>query len=176
MDIELIETGNGGDIIKKAKDLSIIFGFENMPYLALFGGNVKASTPSKRLPNEQNYDWWGNGLFFPNNQSVQFNSVTERTLNEVALTSSGRLEIEQAVLKDLEFMRDFAIVSASVSIMDTNRVQINVRIQQPDNLQAKEFIYIWDATQQGLTEEENNSDNTLSDQEGFDYEFDFELA
>src|SRR5688572_6826679 len=105
MDLKLIVDGNGADIVKTTKDLVVISGLQNMVLLALFGGNVEASTPTKRLPTEQAGDWWGNSLFFPDDPERQFNSLTERTLNTVALTSSGRVRIEQAVLKDLEFMK-----------------------------------------------------------------------
>lgn len=151
MDIELRETSNGGDIVKNLKDLSIIFGFENMPYLAMFGGNVEASTPLQRAEGEQAFDWWGNSLF-PNDASVQINSLTERTLNTVALNSQGRTLIQRAVEKDLEFMRPFADVTVDVSIERLNRVTIRINIVKKDNLQERLFIYIWDATNSELTE------------------------
>ena len=58
MDLKLIETGNGGDLVKNSKDLEVIFGFQNMPYLALFGGNPGFSTPTQRPENSQAFDWW----------------------------------------------------------------------------------------------------------------------
>lgn len=153
MDLKVIETGNGGDLVKGTKDLEVISGLGNMVYLALFGGNVKASTPLKRLPSEQGFDWWGNVLMFPNEPNLQFNSLTERTLNNVALTSSGRVRIEQAALKDLEFMKPFAEVTASVSIPETDKVMIEVQLREPDNLQEQEFTFIWDASKNELTVE-----------------------
>lgn len=152
MDLKLVETNNGGDIIKNPKDLQVIYGLENMPYLALFGGNVNASTPVRRLSNEQAKDWWGNTLFFPNDAGLQFNSLTEGVLQNVALNSSGRVQIEQAVLSDLAFMKEFAEVSVSVSIPATDRVEISITIQEPDNQQAKEFTFLWDATKNELSE------------------------
>jgi hypothetical protein len=150
MDLKVIESGNGGELVKGRKDLEVISGLGNMVYLALFGGNVKTSTPSKRLISEQAFDWWGNSLLFPNDPNLQFNSLTERTLNNVALTSSGRLRIEQAVLKDLAFMKDFAEVTATVSIPELDKVIISVRLQEPDNLQEQEFTFIWDASNDEL--------------------------
>lgn len=154
MDLELIETGDGGDIVKKPKDLSVLFGFENMPYLALFGGNVKQSTPNLRLATEQDFSFWGNNLLHPADSSIQFNSETERALNTVPLTSSGRVLIQQAVQKDLEFMREFADVSVEISIIATDVVLIGIRLKQPDNLQAQDFVYIWSATKQELIKKE----------------------
>jgi phage gp46-like protein len=153
MDLKVIEEGNGGELVKTAKDLVVISGLQNMVYLALFGGCVEASTPTKRLPTEQAADWWGNSLLFPDNPERQLNSLTERTLNEVALTSSGRVRIEQAVLKDLDFMKAFAEVSASVSIPETDKVVIQVTVQEPDNIEEQAFTFIWDATKNELVEE-----------------------
>ena len=153
MDLKVVESGNGGELVKTPKDLAVISGLGNMVYLALFGGNVKASTPQKRLESEQAFDWWGNTLFSANDPNVQFNSLTERTLNTVALSSSGRVRIEQAVLKDLDFMKDFAKVSASVSIPETDKVIISVRIEEPDNLEKQAFTFIWDATKNEVTVE-----------------------
>lgn len=152
MDIKVIDEGNGGELVKTAKDLVVISGLQNMIYLALFGGNVSASTPVKRLATEQASDWWGNSLFFPDEPGRQFNSLTERTLNSVALTSSGRVRIEEAVKKDLEFMKDFAEVSVSVSIPELDKVMIEVQAQEPDNIEEQAFQFIWDATKGELTE------------------------
>ena len=82
MDLRVIETKNGGDLVSKKRDLSVIEGFENMPYLALFGGCTEQSTPLLRVKSEQAFDWWGNNLFFPNDQSKQLNSITERILTK----------------------------------------------------------------------------------------------
>jgi len=154
MDLEVVETGNGGDLVKNPKDLSVINGFQNMIYLALFGGNVEASTPLVRIENEQAFDWWGNNLFFPNDASVQMNSETERTLNNVALNSSGCVLIEKTVKKDLEFMSDFATVTQEVTIVSTDRVKIEIKAVKLDNLQERVFIFIWDATDKELIEKD----------------------
>jgi hypothetical protein len=92
-------------------------------------------------------------LLFPNAPEQQFNSLTERILNNVALTSSGRVRIEQAVLQDLAFMKPFAEVTASVSIPETDKVVIAVQLQEPNNLQEQEFTFIWDASRNELTVE-----------------------
>lgn len=173
MDCELIEQGNGGDLIKKSKDLSVIDGFENMPYLAMFGGNVKQSTPSKRIKTEQAFDFWGNSLLMSNDPSIQFNSLTERKLNEVPLTSSGRELIEQAIKKDLQFMNPFSIVKVFTSIVSTDRLLIGIQLTKPDNLQQKEFVYIWDATISELMNKDFTSIGGTISVKIFDYTFDF---
>ncbi len=154
MDLELIETGDGGDLIKSSKDLSVIFGFENFVYLAMFGGNIEASTPTTRIASEQAFDFWANNLLMQGDDSIQFNSQTERILKSVPLTSSSRSLIQQAVEKDLAFMKDFAIVTIIVQIIATDKLLIACRILQPDNLQTQDFIFLWDATRQELIDRE----------------------
>ena len=149
MDLELVENLNGGDFVKKTNDLSVIHGFQNMPYLALFGGNVKASTQPQMANDEQDCSWWGNAII-SEDPSLQFNSQTERILQQIALNNYGRIRIEEAVKKDLEFMQPFANVTVEVSILGNDRVLIAIRIVRPNNLQQKEFIYIWDATNREL--------------------------
>jgi len=175
MDLRLIEYGNGGDLVKTAKDLVVIYGFENMAYIAMFGGNVEASTPTERLATEQAYDYWANNLLMPALPGIQFNSETERALKKTPLTSYGRALIEQAVINDLRFMKDFAKVGVSVSIISDDRIIIGVQIQEPDNLQKREFIFLWDNTRSEL----EIIDNTIvkpkptPEPSGFDYVLDF---
>lgn len=40
-------------------------------------------------------------------------------------------------------MQPFAEITVKTSIPQTDTLLINIKIQEPDNLQAKEFIYIW---------------------------------
>lgn len=174
MDVKIVETGDGGDLVKTAKDIVVIDGLENMPYLALFGGNVSASTPVKKLTSEQNFDWWGNSLLIPNNPGVQFNSETERALNTIPLTSAGRSLIENAVRMDLKFMKTFARVAIAVAIVATDKIVIGIQLFEPDNQQKREFIYIWDATKRELDILPTTSrGGTVSTDIGFDYTLNF---
>jgi len=178
MDLLVIEdSGNGGDLVKKPKDLSWIQGFENMPYLAMFGGNTEASTTNKRLETEQDFSWWGNALFFPNDQGVQFNSNTERALVNTPLTSAGARLIEQAVKADLLFMKDFCQVAIAISIVATDRVVIGVRLQQPGNIERRDFIFIWDATRAELITPQEKGQGIAPGPvtNGFDYDLDFDF-
>lgn len=155
MDLLVIENGNGGDIKQSGNDLLMQGGFGNMIYLAMFGGNIQGVTKEK-LPTEESKDWWGNNLLMPQDASIQFNSLTEKTLMEVALNSSGRIIIEQAVKKDLDFMKSFSVVTVTVTIPATDKVKINVKITQPEGSQGsipdafREYIFIWDATLNAL--------------------------
>lgn len=147
MDLQVIETFNGGDLVKTPKDLVTIEGFQNMPYLALFGGNPGFPTPTNRAENSQAFDWWGNNLFLRDTPNLQFNSQTEFVLQTVALNSQGVSLIQQAVENDLRFMQEFANVSVSVVVITDDVVSIGIFIQEPTNQQNKAFVFIWDATE-----------------------------
>jgi len=148
-DLKIIETYDGGDLVLNGNDLQVIDGFQNMIYLALFGGNVEQSTKQYN-ENEERFDFWANSLLMLDSPDIQYNSETERTLNEVSLNSRGRLLIEQSVKKDLEFMQDFGNIEVNVSIIQSDRVKINVIIKEPNELNSNEFNYIWGATENEL--------------------------
>ena len=151
MDLELIETGNGGDLVKKSKDLNVINGFQNMPYLGMFGGNPGFATPVDRPENSQAFDWWGNNLLLKNDENTQFNSLTEEVLTKVALNSSGAALIEQSIKEDLKFMNEFANVDISVSIISDDRIAIGIVLIEPDNEQNKASVFIWNSTNEELS-------------------------
>lgn len=152
MDFKLIETGSGGDLVLNGNDLAVVNGFQNMPYLGMFGGNVEQSTGEPKSIDEQSSDWWGNFLLYPNKPVIQFNSLLQRKLTEVALSSSGRLQIEQAVKTDLQFMTKFSTLSVDVSITAPERIEILIKIQEPNNKQTTELVYIWDSTKNELSQ------------------------
>ena len=143
-DIALHETGSGGDLQLLGNDIASTSGLFNMVYMAWFGGNTEASTTGNELESELREDWFGNALLFDNEKDVQFNSLLEKTLNETALDSAGRIKIEEAAKKDLAFMSDIAEVTVSVSILSDDRVSIFVQLKEPDNIQEKEYQLIWD--------------------------------
>lgn len=148
MDLKIIETGSGGDIVLKSsgRDFEIVDGLHNVPYLSMFGGNVEQSTPNERPEEEQGFDWWGNSVLMPNQPNIQFNSETERTLMRTPLGSAGLQKIFEAVKNDLLHMKAYCTVFVGVAIPDVDRVAIGVRLQEPANLTEKQFMFIWDAT------------------------------
>jgi hypothetical protein len=156
MDFQLTELGDGGELIQTSNDVAVIYGFENEVYIALFGGNVAQDTPQKRNALDQDLSFWGNNLLHPNDNSVQFNSKTERALNTIPLTSSGRSLIEQAVKDDLNYLSVVGKVNVTVSITGVDRLEINGNIQQPATT-SQNFSYLWDATKQELLSTLNNS-------------------
>lgn len=148
-DLQMVENGDGGDLVLLGDDLVVIDGFQNMPYLGMFGGNTEENTKEFNV-DEQRFDWWGNNLLMQNQPIIQYNSDTERLLNEIALNSSSRLLIEQTVKSDLDFMKEFSTVTVSASIVSADRVEILIQIQEPGNIESNEFTYIWDSTKAEL--------------------------
>lgn len=128
-DLSVIETLNGGDVQQVGNDLAVVYSIENMIYLGMFGGNVEASTDNASVQIES-FDYWGNTLLMFNNPSQQFNSLTERTINTTPLTSSGRVLIENAIKKDLEFFKDLGgTVTVNVEIVATDKIKVRIRVE-----------------------------------------------
>jgi hypothetical protein len=139
-DLAIIETGNGGDLQLAGSDLGVVFAGENMPYLAMFGGNVEQSTPSK-VTQAQSFDWWGNNLFMISTPSAQFNSEVERALRNTPLTSSGRIIIENAIKSDLKFLSQMgAKVTVSVEIVSDDRIDVTLRVVQDQQTEQVRVI------------------------------------
>jgi hypothetical protein len=145
-DLLVIETGSGGDLQIDGSDLKGAFSFENFPYLAMFGGNPESIT-EETTEGQENFDFWGNSVLWSGNPEIQFNSRTEKVLREVALNSSGRKTIEEAVKADLEFMQAFSEVSVVVTLPGLDRVNIGILIKEPNNGVERRFMYIWDGAQ-----------------------------
>lgn len=125
-DIVTMETGGGGDFTLLGNDLAVTGSIETAIYLAMFGGNVEASTVSSRVISDQAFDYWNNSLGMSQSPVTQFNSLTERTLNNTPLTSAGRAIIENAIKQDLTFLG--TELTVTVVIINTDRCNITLRI------------------------------------------------
>lgn len=162
-DVRLIETGDGGDVTLKGNDIQSIEGLQNMPYIAIFGGNPNQLTQGERTDIEA-FDYWGNFLFEPNNTAAWFNSRLEKVLKNTTITPQGVRLIETAINKDLNFMREFAEVTVSVSSPFVDRLKIDIILIQPEIGTNNIFTYIWNATNGELSEEQSN--NIISQGQG----------
>lgn len=150
IDLTIFESGSGGDLAVINGDLAVTQTLYNQVYLSLFGGNIEANTTTNVLPTEQRFDWWGNLLTMPNTPNEQFNSNTERTLNEVALNSVGRQTILRAVEADLSYLEALLNYSVGVELLNTNRVRISINFTQKTNQQNKTLILVYDNAKQEL--------------------------
>ena len=75
------------------------------------------------------------------------NSELEKSLNENALNSKGRSNIEKDALKDIQFLSELGSVSNSVEITGHDKIKISDKINQTV------VDFIWDATNKELIEE-----------------------
>lgn len=130
-DLLIGEFGNGGDITLLGNDIAVTGSIETAIYCAMFGGNVESDTVVPRPFPDQDFSWWGNALFLSQLPDCQFNSLTERTLNNTALISAGRVTIENAIKKDLQFLGSGLTVN--VSIISTDRINVSVGIVLPSD-------------------------------------------
>lgn len=130
MDIQILESGNGGEIAISGNDLVAVTGVENQPYLGCFGGDD---------------NWWGNELLFNANETYKFLSETEALLTQVALTSANRLLIEAAIKRDLQFLLDNvpnSTLTVRTQIQSDNRLLMNV------DFSGYEFSLLWNPNSQ----------------------------
>ena len=138
-DLLIYETGDGGDLRVLNNALALTTSLFNQVYLCLFGGNVEASTKGNELNNEKRFDWWGNSLL-----ELNFNSETERKINNVTLNASGRLKILQAVKNDLKPIDLVANYNVNVYLESSYRFKIVINLTEKLNKQEKIIQILWD--------------------------------
>lgn len=143
-DILLYETGQGGDFAIIEDDLSMGESLYQQIFLALFGGNIEASTKINYLETEERFDYWGNSLIWKTEISKQFNSQTERTIQNTTLNSSGRLTILRAVNVDLDYLKSILNFTADVQILGRDNLRIIVQFSEKTNQQDRVLQIIYD--------------------------------
>lgn len=154
-DLLLYESGSGGELYLLNNDLVLSETFFQSIYVSLFGGNVKASTLGNEIPGQERFDYWANSLFFKNQKSKQFNSLTEKILNEVTINSNGRLRIKSAVEQDLNYLKKIVNFTVNVLILDINKIKIEILVSSASNQSEKAFQFIWDNAKQEVIFEKN---------------------
>lgn len=154
MDLRIIESKSGGDLVFECGDLRLIAEVYNQPYLARFGGNRAASTTDQLLENEQRGDYWGNILLLENRPNEQFNSKFEKALNEVELSSSGRVKLERIASDDMDYLDGFANADTKLSIESADRVKLTDAVTVGGNTN---FTYIWDNAKDEILEDGNST-------------------
>lgn len=147
-DILLFENGSSGDFAIMNDDLLLGQSLYQQIYLALFGGNIEANTKTTYLAGEERFDYWGNTLIWNDIKTKQFNSQTERAIQNNALNSSGRLSILQAVNNDLDYLNNVINFTSEVSILSTNKLGISVSFGAKTNQQDKMLQMVYDNAKQ----------------------------
>lgn len=143
-DINLHESGNGGEMAIVSNDLLMGESLFQQVYLALFGGNIEAVTRGDELITEERFDYWANPLFFSEIPSKQFNSITEKIINSVALNSQGRLSIINAVNEDLSYLTELLNYSIDVQIFEVNKIRIIINFTPKNNQQSRVLQLVYD--------------------------------
>lgn len=157
-DLVIYETHNGGDVNIEGKDLQLTDAIFNQPYIGLFGGNVRESTSDVSTESLERFDWWGNTLFSEDNEFIQFNSAFERTLQNVVLNSNGLRDLQNVLLEDLRYLRELAEITVELTMVGLDKLNIFIRLQQPETSASREFTFIWDATRsEMITDISNNN-------------------
>ena len=149
-DLHLFESGDGGELLLLNGDLALSETLFQTIYLALFGGNVEASTIGNEIVGQERFDYWANSLIFKDIKSKQFNSMTEKTLKSVTTNSSGRLKIKTAVENDLIFLKKIINFDVNIVILRVDKIQIEILINSISNQSNKAFQFIWDNAKQEL--------------------------
>ena len=143
-DINLHESGNGGEMDIVSNDLLIGESLFQQVYLSLFAGNIESVTRGDELISEERFDYWANSLFFSETPSKQFNSITEKTINLVALNSQGRLSIINAINEDLSYLTELLNYSIDVQIFEVNKIRIIINFTPKNNQQSRVLQLVYD--------------------------------
>lgn len=146
-DFSIYESGDGGELLIIDDDFNLTEVLFQLVYLALFGGNVESITLGNEKEGDLRNDWWANSLLFKNNEYKQMNSLTEKTLRTTALSSAGRIAIQNSVDQDLQFLRQIVDISTEVAIKDNHRVEIYVRLNQYKGKEDVKLQFLWDNIQ-----------------------------
>jgi hypothetical protein len=112
-DLLYVEGGSGGDLVVKGNDVALTTGVENMPYLAMFAGDV----------------FWANNLM-PTDGDLQFTSLTYNALLTNPLSSQGRINIENAIKADLNYLKTTipgSTLVVSATIVSSERLDIDIQ-------------------------------------------------
>lgn len=151
-DLLIYESGDGGELLLKNGDLQTTGLLTNQVYLCLFGGNVESSTKGSELENEVRFDYWANSLIFSDKRSNQFNSETERTLNNVSLNTFGRLSVIDSAKRDLSILKNFAAFEVDAVILNESQIMIEVKLNELGNEEEKVMQMIWDILKNTIIE------------------------
>lgn len=149
-DLHLFESGDGGELLLMNGDLVLSETLFQTIYIALFGGNVEASTAGNEIVGQERFDYWGNALIFKDKVDKQFNSETEKTLSSVTINSLGRLKIKSAVEQDLRFLKKIINIDVNIVILGVDKLKIEILLNNTGNQTNKIFQFIWDNAKQEL--------------------------
>lgn len=142
VDVLLINTEDGGEIQFLNGIATMTDGLANAAYLSLFGGNEQDSG----LQGTASKQWWGNlGETLPERR---YRSETQFLLNTLPAITANLLLIQDAVGRDLAWMRDTGLasdLSALVTMPGLNRINAELNIEIGDQRYELVFSALWGA-------------------------------
>lgn len=143
-DINLYESGNGGEMSIVSNDLLMSESLFQQVYLALFGGNIEAVTRGDEVIGQERFDYWANTLFFQDNPVKQFNSETEKFLINMSYTTSNRLKLIELVKSDLSYVSSLVNFSVDVKFESLNRLLIIINFTEKINQEDRVLQLVYD--------------------------------
>jgi phage gp46-like protein len=148
-DFSVTMTASGGDWFVEGSDIALTSAIYQQIILALFGGNVEASTKGEEAPaGTKREDYWGNA-FTSGQSEIQFNSEYERRVMNSAISTASLQGINDAARADLTYLEDLGVAqieSIESFLVDTDKIRTEIGIQEPGESTAQAFAIIWDAT------------------------------
>lgn len=140
---------NGGEWVINDDGIEFDNSIFTLILIILFGGNVEDISIIDRKPLGVFYkDFWGNCNDL-NNEDELFNSTFEKTLYFTPITSGNISTFEGAAEDDLSLLQRIGVaerIEADGSIVDVNKIRVDIDVFQPSIEEPESMSLIWDAT------------------------------
>lgn len=141
-DVHLFQTEDNGDIEIEGGIVTLTPGLDTTAYLSLFGGNLKDDGSQNN-----SLTWWGN--LDEDTPSRSYRSETQFLLGTIPATSHNLRRLEDAGRRDLQWLLDDSIASSltvEASLIELNRVRIDIVIKAEGNESQFNFVENWKAS------------------------------
>lgn len=138
-DVVLCQTNDDGEISVVAGVVEMSGGLSTSVYLSMFGGNEDDGGEQNSSAN-----WWGN--IDETIAERQYRSETQYLLQGIPATSANLRRIEDAAVRDLQWMLNLNIASSitvSAVIPALNRVKLIIDIEAVGEESRFEFVENW---------------------------------
>lgn len=140
-DVNLFQTMDDGDIIVEGGIVEMNDGLATSAYVSMFGGNEDDTGRDEDFAS-----WWGNAD--ETDPDFQYRSETQNLLQAIPATSANLRRIEDAAVRDLEWMITKGVaseVNVSATIPDVNQVALSVDINAIGEERRFVFLENWKA-------------------------------
>jgi phage gp46-like protein len=121
-DLYLHHTLDGGEIDIIADLFVLSDGLETAVYISLFGGNEEDSGKA----SDDHLQWWGNLIESDPDRILR--SETQYLLNDIPATTGNLVLIEEAAVRDLDWLKKFGAESITATARMPRRNWIDLEI------------------------------------------------